>query len=196
MLFRFEDHVLDIARRELRHAGTLVPLEPQVFDLLVYVIRNRDRVVGKDDLVEAVWGGRAISDSTLTTRINAMRKALGDSGEEQRLAQVLRNLIDNAVSFSPEGGVVCVTVSAADGRVLLRVEDDGPGVPPENREDIFNRFYSERPPGEDFGRHSGLGLAIARAIVDAHDGKIRVSDRNPGSNPPGARFTVSLPAAA
>ncbi len=86
---RFEDQILDIARRELRRADELVPLEPQVFDLLVYVIRNRDRVVSKDDLVEAVWGGRAISDSTLTTRINAMRKALGDSGEEQRLIRTV-----------------------------------------------------------------------------------------------------------
>ncbi len=117
------------------------------------------------------------------------------SGEEQRLAQVVGNLIDNALSFSPEGAVVCVTVSADGDRVLLRVEDDGPGIPPENREDIFNRFYSERPAGEDFGKHSGLGLAIARAVVDAHDGKISVSDRNPGMDPPGARFTVSLPAA-
>ncbi len=86
---RFEEYVLDIARRELRHSGALVALEPQVFDLLVYVIRNRDRVVSKDDLVEAVWSGRAISDSTLTTRINAMRKALGDSGEEQRLIRTV-----------------------------------------------------------------------------------------------------------
>ena len=85
----FENHVLDIARRELTRAGERIAIEPQVFDLLVYVIRNRDRVVSKDDLVEAVWGGRAISDSTLTTRINAMRKALGDSGEEQRLIRTV-----------------------------------------------------------------------------------------------------------
>ena len=87
--FQFDGYELDPATRELRHGSELVPLEPQVFDLLVYVIRNRDRVVSKDDLVEVVWGGRIVSDSTLTTRINAMRKALGDSGEEQRLIRTV-----------------------------------------------------------------------------------------------------------
>ncbi|MBI1774859.1 MAG: winged helix-turn-helix domain-containing protein [Proteobacteria bacterium] len=85
----FEDFVLDIAKRELRKAGELVPLEPQVFDLLIYVVQNRDRVVSKDDLLAAVWGGRIVSESTLTTRINALRKALGDSGTQQRLIRTV-----------------------------------------------------------------------------------------------------------
>jgi len=85
MLFRFADHVLDAARRELRRGGQPVALEPQVFDLLVHLIRNRDRVVTKADLLDAVWGGRSVSESTLTSRINAARKAVGDSGEAQRL---------------------------------------------------------------------------------------------------------------
>ncbi|MBI1777602.1 MAG: winged helix-turn-helix domain-containing protein [Proteobacteria bacterium] len=89
MQFILEDHVLDVARRELRRGTDLIPLEPQVFDLLVYVIRNRDRVVSKDDLLQAVWGGRIVSESTLTTRINALRRALGDSGEEQRLIRTV-----------------------------------------------------------------------------------------------------------
>jgi pimeloyl-ACP methyl ester carboxylesterase/DNA-binding winged helix-turn-helix (wHTH) protein len=76
---------LDVSRRELRRKGALVPVEPQVFDLLVYLLRNRDRVVSKDDLIAAVWNGRIVSESTLSTRINAVRRALGDSGEEQRL---------------------------------------------------------------------------------------------------------------
>src|ERR1700690_3832992 len=85
MQFRFGDHVLDVARRELRRGGEPVTLEPQVFDLLVHLIRNRDRVVTKDDLLASVWGGRIVSESTLTSRINAARKAIGDSGEAQRL---------------------------------------------------------------------------------------------------------------
>ncbi len=113
-------------------------------------------------------------------------------GEGDRLAQVVRNLVDNAVSFSPDTGLVVVTVVHAGDRVLLRVDDTGPGIAPENREDIFRRFYTERPAGEEFGRHSGLGLAIVRTIVEAHDGSIEVGDREDG---PGARFTVSLPAA-
>ena len=89
MLFLFENFVLDSERRELRAGGTLVPIEPQVFDLLVYLIENRDRVVSKDDLIASVWGGRIVSDSALDSRINAVRKALGDSGKEQRLIRTI-----------------------------------------------------------------------------------------------------------
>lgn len=117
-------------------------------------------------------------------------------GDESRLSQVVRNLVDNALSFSPDGGLVRIAVAPAEDRVLLRVEDQGPGVPPENRQDIFKRFYSARPEGEDFGKHSGLGLAIARAVVEAHDGTIEVSDREQDGQVIGARFTVSLPAAS
>jgi len=85
LLYSFEDFSLDTARRELRRGGTLISLQPQVFDLLEYSIRNRERVVSKDDLLAAVWNGRIISESTLSTRINAARSAIGDSGDEQRL---------------------------------------------------------------------------------------------------------------
>jgi TolB-like protein/Flp pilus assembly protein TadD len=81
--FRFGDYALDAGRRELARCGTLVPVEPQVFDLLLYLLQNRDRVVSKDDLLEAVWGGRIVSESTLTSRINAARRAVGDSGTRQ-----------------------------------------------------------------------------------------------------------------
>ena len=112
-------------------------------------------------------------------------------GDANRLAQVLRNLIDNAISFSPDGGAVLLSLGRAGDQVELAVRDSGPGVPPANRRDIFRRFYSERPEGEDFGRHSGLGLSIAGAIVAAHGGQIMVEDA-PGG---GALFRVLLPAA-
>ncbi len=89
MLFLFENFVLDASRRELRRKGHLVPVEPQVFDLLLHLLNNRDRVVSKDDLIANVWNGRIVSDSTLSTRINAARRALGDSGEEQRLIRTV-----------------------------------------------------------------------------------------------------------
>ena len=89
MKFFFENHALDPHRRELRRGGEQIALEPQVFDLLLYLVRNCDRVVSKDDLIESVWKGRVVSDSTLTSRINAVRKAIGDSGEEQRLIRTL-----------------------------------------------------------------------------------------------------------
>ena len=99
MVFSFADHVLDTERRELRRGAELVPLEPQVFDLLVYLIRNRGRVVSKDDLINAVWGGRIVSDSALTTRLNAARKAVNDSGAAQR---VIRTLARKGVRFVAE----------------------------------------------------------------------------------------------
>ena len=80
LLYSFEDFSLDTARRELWRNRTLISLQPQVFDLLEYLIRNRERVVGKDDLLAAVWNGRIVSESTLSTRINAARSAIGDSG--------------------------------------------------------------------------------------------------------------------
>jgi DNA-binding winged helix-turn-helix (wHTH) protein len=87
--FHFGDYALDVARRELRCGPALVAVEPQVFDLLVYLVRNRNQVVSKDDLIAAVWGGRIVSSSTLTTRINAVRKAVGDRGDQQTLIRTI-----------------------------------------------------------------------------------------------------------
>ena len=89
MLFLFEDFALDCERRELRAGGAMIPVEPQVFDILVHLVENRDRVVSKDDLIASVWNGRIVSDSTLDSRINAVRKAVGDSGGQQRLVRTM-----------------------------------------------------------------------------------------------------------
>jgi len=85
----FEDYTIDPERRELRRGETAVALQPQVFDLLLYLIGHRERVVTRDDLIAAVWGGRIVSDSTLTSRINAAREAVGDSGKDQRLIRTI-----------------------------------------------------------------------------------------------------------
>jgi two-component system sensor histidine kinase ChvG len=114
-------------------------------------------------------------------------------GDESRLARLLDNLVDNAISFSPEGGLVEVRAGADGEQVKISVEDEGTGVPEDSREVIFNRFHSIRPEA-DFGRHSGLGLAIARAIVEGHGGRIEVGDRRDGQA--GASFVVRLPGAA
>ena len=95
----FEKYVLDIDRRELRRGESPVPVQPQVFDLLVYLIENRDRVVTKDDLLEAVWNGRIVSESTLISRINAARRAIGDDGDQQRL---IRTIARKGVRFIGE----------------------------------------------------------------------------------------------
>lgn len=89
MRYLFEDLALDTGRRELRRASALVAVEPQVFDLLVHIVRNRDRVVSKDELIDKVWQGRIVSESALFNRINAVRKAIGDTGEQQRLIKTL-----------------------------------------------------------------------------------------------------------
>jgi TolB-like protein len=130
--FRFTDHVLDVARRELRRGGEPITLEPQVFDLLVYLIRNHDRVVSKDDLLEAVWGGRIVSESTLTSRINAARKAVGDNGEAQHL-----------IRTSPRKGIRFV------GRVTTDAQKVEPPLPmPQDRPSIavlpFDNLSNER----------------------------------------------------
>jgi len=89
MLFRFERYSIDADRRELRRGTELVDIEPQVFDLLIYLIRNRDRVVSRDDVLDAIWSGRIVSESTLSSRINAARRAIDDSGAEQRLLKTI-----------------------------------------------------------------------------------------------------------
>jgi two-component system sensor histidine kinase ChvG len=114
-------------------------------------------------------------------------------GKPDRLARAINAILDNAVSFSPAGGLVEVAVARVGDEVRIRIDDEGSGVPPDAREAIFNRFHSVRPEGENFGRHSGLGLAIAQAIVNGHDGEIDVQDRDDA--PSGARFTIRLPAA-
>src|SRR4030081_3794130 len=85
MQFLFTDYILDTNRRELHRGSAQIAVEPQVFDLLTYLVQNAEVVVSKDDLIASVWGGRIVSDSTLASRINAARKAVGDSGAEQRL---------------------------------------------------------------------------------------------------------------
>jgi two-component system sensor histidine kinase ChvG len=114
-------------------------------------------------------------------------------GEGARLERVFENLIENALSFSPDGGVVAIAAACSDEDVVVRVEDEGPGVPEEAREAIFRRFQSIRPESEAFGQHSGLGLAIARTIVEAHQGSIIVESRE--DRLAGARFVVRLPIA-
>lgn len=117
------------------------------------------------------------------------------SGQAGPLGQVFRNLIDNARSFSAPGGRVTVTMELVRGKgeafVRTRVEDEGPGIPPENLETVFQRFYTQRPHGVAFGGNSGLGLSIARQIVTAHQGRIYAQNREEG----GARLVVELPLA-
>ena len=131
--FVFGDHVLDVARRELKRGGEAIAVEPQVFDLLIYLLEHRDRVVSKDDLMAAVWGGRIVSESTLTSRINAARKALGDSGGEQRLIKTIARkgvrfvaAVQEerpAVESAPAASAPSADERRAPGRTVLALPD-------------------------------------------------------------------------
>ncbi|QQR41235.1 sensor histidine kinase [Devosia rhizoryzae] len=137
---------------------------------------QKDIAAGRD--VSVVMGKRSGRGTTLV------------SGHESRLAQVFANLIDNAVSFSPPGGTVTVAISTEGDNIVATVSDEGPGIRDAGR--IFQRFYTDRPEGESFGNHSGLGLSISKQIVDAHKGTIKAANRTDRS---GALFTIVLPRA-
>ncbi len=114
-------------------------------------------------------------------------------GVAQQLERVISNLLDNAVSFSPLGGIVRIAATRDSEEIVIMVDDEGPGIAEGAREAIFERFHSDRPDGEAFGKHSGLGLSIARAIINGHGGRIEVA--KPTEGVAGARLIVRLPAA-
>lgn len=144
------------------------------------------------DAMIAAREARRAPDGPHIAYARPRKRATDVMGDDNRLERVFDNLLDNAISFSPPGGVIRVSATRSGGEVIVRVEDDGPGVEAQYREAIFNRFYSLRPSGETFERHNGLGLAIVRAIVDGHQGSVRVGDRDDGAQ--GALFEVRLPA--
>ncbi|MEE2969553.1 MAG: sensor histidine kinase [Pseudomonadota bacterium] len=119
------------------------------------------------------------------------------NGIEGRLVQVFQNLVGNALSFSPPEGNVHLSAKRDNGDILIFVEDSGPGIPPENLNSVFERFYSQRPDAEAFGTHSGLGLSISRQIIEAHDGAIIATNRYGSGDEDsaiiGARFEIRLP---
>lgn len=124
MQFFFEDHVLDADKRELRRGSQLIAVEPQVFDLLLYLIQNRDRVVSKDDLIASVWGGRIVSDSTLASRINAARKAVGDNGDDQK---AIRTIARKGIRFICTVSQQPATRNDTEARPI-----SGPSAPPQD----------------------------------------------------------------
>ncbi len=116
-------------------------------------------------------------------------------GIEGRLGQVLRNLISNAITFSPPAGLISLQAERAGEDIVLSVSDEGPGIPEGKLEAIFDRFYTERPKSEKFGTHSGLGLSISKQIIEAHGGSISAQNRYNGSGEiAGTRFKITLPA--
>jgi two-component system sensor histidine kinase ChvG len=128
----------------------------------------------------------------VTLDVDVPAKPVVVMGADERLGQVVRNLVDNAISFSPDEGRVRLRADTSDSRAQIVIEDEGPGIPPENVETIFQRFYTERPVEHGFGKNSGLGLSIARQIVTGLGGRIWAENREDSV---GARFVVELPLA-
>ena len=121
MQVRFGAHQLDLGRRELRRDGEMLPLEPQVFDLLVHLISNRDRVISKDELIQHIWGGRIVSDSAIDSRVKALRHALGDDGTAQRLIRTIpRKGLRFVGSLSGEAEAAAEPAAARGASVLGR----------------------------------------------------------------------------
>ena len=181
---RLDRLVSDISNAS-RLDSELVRETQEPFDLLA-LLRNLSAYLGEEAEKKGI---EFITDFPLEPVVI--------TGLEARLAQVFVNLITNAISFCDEGDAIRVWARRRANRVLVVVEDTGPGIPPEALEKIFQRFYSQRPEG-DFGNNSGLGLAISKQIVEAHEGviwaeNIRPTQADATSEPLGARFVVGLP---
>jgi two-component system sensor histidine kinase ChvG len=181
--------LLDVVRQDVLRLDRLVVEVAEASRLDAELSRARFEPIDLGKMIEALvplWEDRAGARA----QIAFARPRVGTAtmmGDESRLARLFDNLVDNAISFSPPGGLVEISAARVGDEVVIAVQDEGPGVPHDAREAIFNRFHSIRPE-EDFGRHSGLGLAIALAIVNGHDGRIEVEDRQDGRT--GARFVV------
>jgi two-component system sensor histidine kinase ChvG len=198
----------DIAAQDVRRIDRLITEIADASRIDAELSRATFEPVDLAALAERLIGARALRDQAeralgaVPSPSIRFRRGPGPAlvqGDAARLERVLENLLDNAVSFSPPGGTVEVMV-ANDGagaggnpRVSLSVSDDGPGVPDSEREKVFDRFHSVRPDGEAFGSHSGLGLAIARTIAQAHDGTLVITERADGRE--GACLVLALPAA-
>jgi len=193
---KLRKQLLDVVRQDVVRLDRLINDISEAARTDAELARARFEPVDLGPLIQGLvssWESRRETGNVRIAFARPRRDSTIVMGEPGRLARAIDNIIDNAVSFSPADALVEVAAIHVRDKILIRIDDEGPGVPNDLREAIFNRFHSVRPKTENFGRHSGLGLAIARAIVEGHDGEIDVADRDDA--PSGARFTITLPAA-
>jgi two-component system, OmpR family, sensor histidine kinase ChvG len=191
-----QERLLAIVRDDVHRLDRLITDISEASRLDAQLSRATFEPVAIDLLVEGLIEQRRARGLPAGVRIDFARRdamPMRVLGEGARLERVFENLIENALSFSPPGGTIALSAAADGDQLVVAVEDDGPGVPEQAREAVFRRFHSVRPDAEAFGQHSGLGLAIARTIVEGHQGSIAVEGREDGMR--GARFVVRLPLA-
>ena len=190
----------NLLQQDVRRLDRLITDISNASRLDAELSRDRPRLIDLNELlgdIVAVYEGSQ-KPGEAAVRFASTAEAARLLGRDIPLGQVFRNLIDNARSFSPDNGEVRVRLERDDSQpdlpLRIRVEDDGPGIPPENLETVFERFYTSRPKGTAFGANSGLGLSIVRQIIDAHGGQVRAENRlDEAGAVVGARFEVLLP---
>lgn len=191
--------LLDVIQNDVKRMDRLVTDISNASRLDAELVRERMEPLDLGDLIGMLAGVTETqgSDLNVTVETHLPSGSFIAHGLEGRLAQVVTNLLGNALSFSPEGSTISVIgEKLPDSGIRVTVEDEGPGIPPENLQSIFERFYSERPEAEVFGNHSGLGLSISRQIIEAHGGKIWAENIVDPEHPDirkGARFRFELP---
>ncbi len=186
--------LLEVIQHDVTRLDRLVTDISNASRLDAELVREKRAPFDLGALIETMADISSAKDHGVLFSISVPPTPLIVQGLESRIGQVLANLIENAVSFSGNGSHITLTAGRGeDGAAWVRIEDEGPGIPPENLESIFQRFYTERPAQEEFGRHSGLGLSISKQIIDAHGGTIRAENIITDKMTKGARFTLQLP---
>lgn len=192
--------LLDVIKHDVGRLDRLVTDIANASRLDAELVRERMEHFDLAELIRTLAAMIEMQGSESEIRVAAILpdEGLMARGLEGRLAQVITNLLDNALSFSPEGGTIRIEAKQVGHVIRIEVSDQGTGIPEDSLESIFERFYSERPESEGFGNHSGLGLSISKQIVEAHGGRIRAENRvnpaDPDAPPVGARFIIELPA--
>ncbi|QJB70635.1 ATP-binding protein [Parasphingorhabdus halotolerans] len=192
-----QNQLLEVASDDVRRIDRLINDISEASRVDAELARTRFEPVDIGQMLDQLLAAREQRDTNAGVKIAFARPARGVAmvmGDDGRLERVFSNILDNAVSFSPDDGLIEILATPDDDEVVIHICDQGPGVASEHRENIFNRFHSDRPAGEVFGRHSGLGLAIAKTIIEGHEGTICVKDKPNGD--PGALFEIKLPSAS
>lgn len=194
------EKLLDIILHDVQRLDRLISDISKASRLDAELSRDEMKEIDLRNLIENIVSGHmspmertGVQEDTCPIKLEIPRnKEIKTLGNEGRLAQVFENLLGNALSFSPENGIVTVRIMPSKDRIIIEIEDEGPGIPENKLDEIFERFYSERPKTEAYGKHSGLGLSICKQIITAHGGEIYAENIKTDGTVKGACFTVIL----